>query len=182
MPELISTIAIRHLESHAALNAYARRRSAVSDEAQAAQEVATDVIAFTEQSQVLFGYKTAAVSQLWALAAECAEENWDGFGAVGIDENAVLNAEEFVRALPAGVSVPEFAPEPDGSISLDWIESQHRIFSVSVGSGARLAYAWLDGTDRGHAVARFDGLTIPERILDGIREIMSHVHTPVRTF
>ena len=74
----------------------------------------------------------------------------------------------------------EFAPEPDGSISLDWIRSRSNFFSVSVGASDRLAYAWLDGTDRGHAVARFDGDSVPSRILEGIKALVQGANAAVR--
>ena len=70
--------------------------------------------------------------------------------------------------------LPEFSPEPDGSISLDWIMSRTRVFSISVSPRDRLAYAWLDGSDRGHGVATFDRSMIPQRILDGIDEVVAH--------
>ena len=89
----------------------------------------------------------------------------------GLDRLAALSAANFIRALPDGIALPEFAPEPDGSISLDWIQSRNRLFTLSVGSTNRLAYAWVDGTDKGHAVARFDGEHVPPRILEGIRGI-----------
>ena len=85
-----------------------------------------------------------------------------------IDPMAILNAEAIVRALPIGVPLPEFAPEPDGSVSLDWTQSRTQQFSLSVGRSHRLSYAWLDGTDSGHGVATFDGSTIPPRIIEGI--------------
>lgn len=68
-------------------------------------------------------------------------------------------------------TMPGLAADPDGAVSLDWIVSRPRMFSVSCGPSGRLAYSWLDGTDRGHAVADFDGWTIPQRILHGIRSI-----------
>ena len=79
-----------------------------------------------------------------------------------------------IRALPPGVPLPEVAPEPDGAISLDWIRSRNNLFSLTVGSGDRLAFAWLDGSDTGHGVVRFDGQVVPKRILQGIDEIMRH--------
>jgi hypothetical protein len=182
MPEPIPTIVLWYLAGHAALNAYARGGSAFSSEARAAQKAATDVVESAERSQVLFGEKAAALSQLWALVADCGEANWDGAGASPIDERAAQNAGDVVRALPADIPMPEFAPEPDGAVSLDWIESRSRFFSVSVGDGSRLAYAWLDGSDRGHGVARFDGEKIPMRVLEGIRGIMSYGNTAVRPF
>jgi hypothetical protein len=115
-----------------------------------------------------------AIANLWALATECGETGWDGSNAVAIDRNAVLNAQKFAHALPAGFPVPEFAAEPDGSVSLDWIESRNRIFSISVNAGSQLAYAWLDGNNRGHGVVQFDGERIPVRVLEGIRGILNN--------
>ena len=118
---------------------------------------------------------------LKAMAIECAESGWDGDEACAINPLAVFNAENFVRALPNFIPLPEFAPEPDGSISLDWLPSRHRLFSISVGTNNRLAYAWLDGADKGHAVARFDGDRIPQRVLDVISSILSHGNASFRT-
>jgi hypothetical protein len=134
-----------------------------------------------EQSHVLFGAKSVAISQIMALANECADAGWDGDDAAPIDRVAVRTAVQFLRVLPDNVPLPEFAPEPDGSISLDWIQSRHRLFSLSVGATNRLAYAWLDGSDRGHGVSWFDGEKIPSRIVNGILEIMNHGHTAIRS-
>lgn len=124
-----------------------------------------------EQSQALYGAIADALSELRALAGECAEADWDGYGAIGIHPLAVQRAEGFIRTLPQCVDLPEFAPEPDGAISLDWIRSKDRLFSLSIGTTNRLSYTWLDGTDKGHAVALFNGSSIPPRILQGIRAI-----------
>jgi hypothetical protein len=89
-------------------------------------------------------------------------------------------AKRFVRSLPDGVSLPEFAPEPDGSISLDWIQSRARLYSLSIGHSNRLAYAWLDGADKGHGVVHFDGQNVPPRVLDGIKHIVGHGYAGLR--
>lgn len=115
----------------------------------------------------------AAIAQIKALLQECAEPGWDGSGGQPLSEVAAKAAAELVRALPGDVRLPEFAPEPDGSISLDWIEARDRLFTLSIGGGNRLAYAWLDGEDRGHAVAGFKKGTVPKRILEGIRGIVN---------
>lgn len=165
---------------YAALTPYARRGSAVSAEAQVVTRAAGEIIQSVEMSQMLFGEKSAALSRLTELSDECAVEGWDGGEAFALDEMAVRNAGDLVRALPKGVPLPEFAPEPDGSISLDWIQSRHRLFSVSVGRNNRLAYAWLDGSDSGHGVAGFDGLNIPLLVLAGIQSILSCGHASLR--
>jgi len=157
-----------------------RTGSAVSTEAQTIRSSAFAVVESAELSMALFGDKAVAISGLRMLANECAEENWDGNGAYPLHPIAVLLAEEFLRALPDDFPLPEFAPEPDGSISLDWIQSRTRLFSLSIGPSQRLAYAWLDGSDKGHAVSRFDRQQIPARILQGIREIVNHGHASLR--
>lgn len=159
------------LSGHLALQALAGGGSAISAEAKAVRKAATQVAESTERSMALFGEKAAALSQLAAVAAECANDDWDGNGAVGIDPMAVRSAERFVRALPEDLPLPEFTPEPDGSMSLDWIQSRNRLLSLSIGGTGRLAYAWLDGTDKGHGVAGFDGRHVPPRVLEAIVSI-----------
>lgn len=78
----------------------------------------------------------------------------------------------FLCALPDRCPLPEITLEPDGAISLDWIQSRDRLFSVSVGQSSRLAFAWVDGVDSGHGVECFDGRNIPLRILQGIEAIV----------
>lgn len=116
-----------------------RGSSAYSDDAKAIGVKITAVAQQFERSQALFGDKAAAISQLQAMAIECAEPGWDGNEASAINPLAVFIAENFVRALPNFIPLPEFAPEPDGSISLDWLPSRHRLFSISVGTNNRLA-------------------------------------------
>lgn len=77
----------------------------------------------------------------------------------------------FLRALPKDGLYPELSVDPDGEMCLDWAQSAHHMFSVSIGKSPRLAYVWTDGTDRGCGVATFDGKTIPLKILQGIKEI-----------
>ncbi len=124
-----------------------------------------------ERSVALFGPKATAISQIWQLQRECATRDWDGYGAEPVSEVAAGLAQDFIRALPDGYPLPEIAPEPDGSLSLDWISSRDRLFSVSVGKRNRLAFAWLDGSDSGHGVANFDRELVPQKILDGVRDV-----------
>jgi hypothetical protein len=180
MPEPVSTtIGICWL-GYAAAQGYSRRNSAVSPEAQVVRDAVSAVVEMSERSQALFGGKAVALSQLRALANECGEAAWDGEDACAINPLAMFVAETFIRALPNGIPLPEFAPEPDGSISLDWIESRNRLLTASVGAGDRLAYAWIDGADKGHAVAHFDGENIPPLLLEGIKEITNHGHARLR--
>ena len=173
MPEAFSTLSIL------AIYAAARMGSAVSPAAREVRKNACAVVATAERSRALFGDKADAISQLWAMVKAHLEANWDNCDASPTDQTAAQNAVAFLRALPAGIALPEFAPEPDGAISLDWIESRNRLLSISVGTTNRLAYAWLDGADRGHGVAIFDG-EVPERVLTEIRKLHPNGTPPVR--
>lgn len=160
--------------------ALSRARSAVSAESDLVRRRMAALTESVERSESLFGAKAAAISELWALVNECSEGNWNGDGARPLDLRAAEKAAAFIRALSSDVPLPEPAPEPDGSISLDWIRSRNRLFSVSVSASSRLAYAWLDGSDRGHGVARFDGERIPDRVLEGIKGVVGHGSARVR--
>lgn len=173
MLEPVSTLSIAWL-GFASLNAYARRGNGVSAEADALRDAATAVVESIERSQMLFGGKAASISSLRALANECLETGWNGEGASPVNPVAVAIAEEFIRVFPDGLPLPEFSIDPDGSVSLDWIQSRTRLFSLSIGATNRLAYAWLDGTDRGHGVARFTGDRVPQRIVEGIGTIINY--------
>jgi len=154
--------------------------SAMSPEAGEVHKAVSEVAESAEQSVALFGEKATALSHLSALGTECAYNDWDGQGAAAIDPFALLLAKRFIRAMPDDIQLPEFSPEPDGSTSLDWIESRNRLFSISIGANSRLAYAWLDGADKGHGVARFDGQNIPPRVLDEIIKIVGRAHVGLR--
>lgn len=159
---------------YATIHAYARRGTAVSEEANAVRHAAVALVDDAERSESLFGNKAEALSALATLAEECSDPDWDGAGAEAIGLLALSQAKAFIRALPDDLPLPEFSVDPDGSVSMDWIDSKTRLFTLSIGENARLSYAWIDGVDRGHAVARFDGEEIPPRILDGIRSIVPH--------
>lgn len=162
------------------LAALPRAGSAVSPEAERVRERIAALKGSAERSEALFGHKSVALSQLWALAKECSESNWNGDGARPLSFLALDEAAALIRALPQDVPLPELAADPDGAVSLDWIQSRNRLFSVSA-AGPRLSYAWLDGSDRGHGVARFDGETVPARILEGIRAVVGNGNAGVRS-
>jgi hypothetical protein len=142
--------------------------NATTDSGQATHHARTSIVRYAEQSVALFGQKGDLISEIFELAEECSVENWDGYNSAPVSEQAFQMAIDFIRLLPEGFALPEISPEPDGSISLDWMPSRYRTFSLSIGASDQFAYAWRDGVDRGYAVARFNFQTIPERILQGI--------------
>jgi len=106
------------------------------------------------------------VETLNEIAAECASDNWDGYGAKAGSGEVILRAKAFINALPDSIPAPEISAEPDGQVSFDWLPSRTRTFSLSVGAGERLAYAWIDGASRGKGNETLTAETLPPRILD----------------
>ncbi|MDA1067440.1 MAG: hypothetical protein O3C43_13150 [Verrucomicrobia bacterium] len=168
MPEPFLAMA---LAGYAALQPLRRSGSAVSLEAKAAKEYASVVYDHVESSWALFGKKEAIITKIREFGIECAEADWDGYDAEPVSQNALERAEVFIRSLPESISMPEVSVEPDGDLSFDWNPTSTKTFSVSVGSSDRFAYAWFDGTDRGHAVARSSNGEVPARILEEIQRI-----------
>jgi hypothetical protein len=154
--------------------------SAQSREARELRRSACEVIRSFSTSQALFGPKSQIISQLWALVEECAAPDWNGDGALPLSPLAAEQAQQFIRSLPDGLPLPELAPEPDGSISLDWMPSRHRLLSLSIGESDRLPYTWIDGSDRGHAVVRFGGERVPQRVIEAITAVGDRVDAAVR--
>ncbi len=127
-----------------------------------------------DRSVALFGPKADLISHLSLLGGECLEENWDGYGAAPVRPGALRGAEELIASLPEDVPLPECLIEPDGCISLDWMPGPNRTLTVSVGESDRIPYAWVDGTDRGHAVAGMVDGQLSPRMLAEIRRFTSH--------
>ena len=127
-----------------------------------------------DRSVALFGLKAVLISNLSLLGGECCEKNWDGYGAEPVRPRALRGAEDLIASLPEDVTLPECSIEPDGCVSLDWMPGPNRTLTVSVGESDRMPYAWVDGTDRGHAVARLVDGQLPSRILAEIRRFTSN--------
>lgn len=160
MPELISPKTI-----------LARLRNAVSTPAGELDDKIGAIIASAQRSRSLFGLKSDAIAAIWSVAAEAAEDDWNGEGALAIDPMTAGNAVAFLDTLPPFARLPEISAEPSGALSLDWIHSRTKMFSVSVGRSRSLALAWLDGTAHGYGVVSFDGEDVPPRILDEVLKL-----------
>ena len=155
----------------------AQQHSAVSEEISAIRERALDLFKHVESSRALFGPKEDALDRLYELAEECAEADWDGYDAEAVSQSAVEHSAHFIRRLPEDLPLPEISVEPDGEIALDWSPTPTQTFSVSIGTANRMACAWVNGTEHGHAVAYSNNGEIPSRILQEIQRITNNDST-----
>ena len=140
-------------------------------------EKALDLSKYVERSWVLLGSKEDALNRLYELAAECAEADWNGCDAEAVSQSAVEHSAYFIRRLPEDLPLPEISVEPDGEIALDWSPTPTQTFSVSIGTANRMACAWVNGTEHGHAVAYSNNGEIPSRILQEIQRITNNDST-----
>lgn len=119
-------------------------------------------------------------SELISLYQECRTSNWDGEGSLPVSLQTCDVALRFIRSLPTDVQMPSVSCAPDGSIEFDWMRTRGRILSVSVHNSDRLAFAWLNGNERGHGVVRFNGREIPQHLLSTIRDVYEIGHARFR--
>ncbi len=126
----------------------------VSPEAAAIDKDLANVAADRDQSVSLSRPSARLLSQLTELVALTTAEHRPS-------ELAIREAEFLLRSLTPGLSEPEITIEDDAAIALEWLSSRTRMLSVSVNGSGRLAYAWLNGSESGHAVARFVGNYLP---------------------
>lgn len=152
-----------------ALAGYARSTSAVSHEASVVCTAASLVLQSRASSQSLFRAKSAALSDLAATVDDVFVDSEQ----MPVAEATYEIAEQLLLALPDDLPVPEIGVDPDGAVSLTWFATRHRIFSVSVDEIERIAFAWLDGSDKGHGVERFRPPVLPNRFLVMLRSIVS---------
>lgn len=174
MPEPILTSGFLLAAGYSAAVSMSRPCSAVSPEAESVRQNTSAVIENAKRSEALFGRNSECISNLIALAEECIQTNWDGYGAQPVSAQSLNNAIALITSLPDNLPMPECSIEPDGEISLDWLPAPHRTLSISAGSSNRLPYAWSDGTDRGHAVAKLEDGRFPARILAEIKRFALH--------
>ena len=130
-----------------------------------------------ESSRALLDPKEDALNRLYELAAECAEADWDGYGAEAVSQSAAVRSAHFIRRLPEDLPLPEISVEPDGEIVLDWSPTPTQTFSVSIGTADRMACAWVNGTEHGHAVVSSNNGEIPSHILQEIQRITNNGST-----
>ncbi len=142
----------------------------VSDDAQAYKMLVKRMLGDCSQSVVI--NSDESLQNLYNLWEECANENWDGYGARPIDLNSFNEAKRFIRALPTTVPDPEVAVDPDGEISLEWYFEPRKVFSVSIGKRNEITYAGLYGLNKTYGREYFDD-EIPKEIFHNLERLFS---------
>lgn len=123
------------------------------------------------RNTIVFGF-SKAFEELQMTYDECRSENWDGYGALAVGEEAYFTAENFLKVLPLGTKTPSVGSEPDGHLTLEWYQSPRQTLSLSISSDGMVHYAGLFGSSRAYGSEPFFG-KVPEIILDLIKRVPS---------
>jgi hypothetical protein len=110
---------------------------------------------------------------LASQAEDCANEGWDGHGAMPVTLETYRAAYRFAESLPASAPSPSVGAEPDGHLTLEWYRNPSRVLSLSIGPEGELSYAALLGeTSRRTGSERFEQ-EVPRDLLHLIDEVFA---------
>jgi hypothetical protein len=105
------------------------------------------------------------------IAVKCSTADWDGYGALPIDDDSKRTALHLVEILPGDLPAPEVTADPDGEISLFWDFGPHYLFTLSVGGSGIISYAGILGKGvKRHGEEPFRG-DVSKILVESIREI-----------
>jgi hypothetical protein len=111
------------------------------------------------------------LGELRETFAECAENDWDGYGAKAITAATYDEAIRFLNSLPSDIALPDIVPEPSGEIGFEWNNGANKILAVSVSGTNVITYAGILGKgNKAHGTEIFNDST-PANILENIRRI-----------
>jgi hypothetical protein len=111
-----------------------------------------------------------ALEELGDVWDECRQPDWDGYGALPVEQDTLTAAYSLIDSLPLGFPRPSIGADPDGQLTLEWRKAPHRILSVSVDPDGFLHYAGLFGTDKCHGSIAFFS-TAHDKLLQLVREL-----------
>ena len=124
------------------------------------------------QSSYYFGFNVReALNDLFAVAEECKNANWDGQGALPVTDESYRAAYKFLEALPLGAIPPSVGVEPDGEMTLEWYHSPRRTLSISFSKNNEIHYAALIGASKTYGTELFFG-DVPKIIMDLVLRVM----------
>lgn len=115
--------------------------------------------------------KQRAYEELWDVWQDCRQPDWDGYGALPVEQLTYQHAYRLIEELPLGFPLPSAGAEPDGHLTLEWHRHPSWTLSVSVSPEGTLYYAALLGTEDPRGTCRFLG-ELPESLAYLVRRVM----------
>lgn len=105
----------------------------------------------------------ALLDDLYLLADDCREEDWNGFGASPLSLRSLGNAEKFIRCLGMDSRDASLGANAKGWVTLQWGPSAKWTLSIVITNDGWLHWAALFGSVREHGTTPFMG-AIPKNI------------------
>ena len=87
--------------------------------------------------------RDALKQEVDALLADAGTKNWDGEGALALQQDTVGLAQELVDYFPHYIGLPDVAATPHGEVDFDWVISQDVMLTLSVAPSREIAFAGL---------------------------------------
>ena len=87
-----------------------------------------------------------AFLELDEILEECAEPNWDGYGALPVSKDAFKEVKVFLDLLVAEIPpviIPEITPEVDGGIELEWYSPEGEELTLSFNGRNVITYSGI---------------------------------------
>lgn len=104
------------------------------------------------------------------VATSASMHDWDGYGALPVNEESLSRAYEFLNVLPLSLPTPEIEVDPDGEVSFDWCNDENETFSMSISATGIISFAGLFNTGDVHGLVLFED-EIPQSIVTNIRRL-----------
>jgi|GEM_PF-3213673 len=79
--------------------------------------------------------------QILTVLEECSEKDWDGYGALPVNKEAVKNLYNLLKSNSLSQVIPEVSADPDGDVSALWSTFDGNSFSISVNSAGKIYFA-----------------------------------------
>ncbi len=95
------------------------------------------------------------LSEMNEEAMDCCADDWDGYGAKAISQDAYQMAHRFVCALPPHFPRPRVVTDPDGWFAFEWTRGSRKSVVVSVDPDYRLHFSALLGQSEHEGSERF---------------------------
>jgi hypothetical protein len=111
-----------------------------------------------------------SLEELYDVWEECRTPDWDGYGALAVEQGTYRAAYALIESLPLGFLRPTIGAEPDGQLTLEWRKSPSRILSVSVDPDGFLHYASISGANKHYGTHAFFS-SAPTELLQLVRKL-----------
>jgi hypothetical protein len=140
-------------------------RTAVGPEVNALQAAIERVLGDREVSCFYSEPLMTSQAELLAVAQEALAPDWDGYGAVAVNPEAVTQAEWLLQQLPRPCRTPEFSIHPDGMVGVEWTWGKGQMISLALDGSGLVYYASSIGRDKRHG-ATYVSEALPQILRD----------------